>query len=204
MLLMTIGYTILEQAQIRRKNRRHIVVKNLMIILLSLLSFFILGYAISFGNSSAGIIGGQTNYMGVFSANGLYHERQFPFYFATCLLVSIISSGSMSERTRLEPILFFTIILNTIVYPPIMSWTWNQQGGFLSNLGFIDRGGCTVIFHTAGIVGIIGAIVVGPRYGRFMAKTDEKRIFSAQATKANDMMMMYQYKSEKDSSSVTA
>jgi len=58
MLLMTIGYTLLEQAQIRRKNRRHIVIKNMMIILLSLLSFFVLGYAIAFGNSSGGVIGG--------------------------------------------------------------------------------------------------------------------------------------------------
>ena len=58
MLLMTIGYTLLEQAQSRRKNRRHIVIKNMMIILLSLLSFFVLGYAIAFGNSSGGVIGG--------------------------------------------------------------------------------------------------------------------------------------------------
>jgi ammonia channel protein AmtB len=98
----------------------------------------------------------------------------------------------------------YTIVLNVVVYPAIMCWTWNLQGGFLSNLGFVDRGGCAVIFHTAGITGIIGAIVVGPRYGRFMAITEEKRIFSAQATKANDMMMMYQYKSEKDSSTITA
>lgn len=150
-----------------------------MIVLLSLLSFFILGYAVAFGNSTAGIVGGQSDYIGVFQSNGVYHERQFPFYFATCLLVSIISSGSLSERTRLEPILFYTIILNVVVYPAIMCWTWNLQGGFLSNLGFVDRGGCAVIFHTAGVTGIIGAIVVGPRYGRFMAITEEKRIFSA-------------------------
>jgi len=66
MLLMTIGYTLLEQAQIRRKNRRHIIVKNLMIVLLSLLSFFILGYAVAFGSSSAGIVGGQSEYFGIF------------------------------------------------------------------------------------------------------------------------------------------
>jgi len=69
----------------------------------------------------------------------------------------------------------------------------------------MDRGGTAVIFHTAAVAGIIGAIVVGPRYGRFMPKNDEQRIFAVQAAaKANDLMMMYHYKSEKDVSTVTA
>ena len=63
-----------------------------------------------------------------------------------------------------------------------------------------------MIFHTAAISGIIGAIVVGPRYGRFMMKSEEQKIFQVQAGKggkANDLMMMYQYK-EKDTSTVSA
>jgi len=108
----------------------------------------------------------------------------------------------MAERTRLEPQLVFVFIANIILYPPIMSWAWNLQGGFLKSLDFMDRGGSAVIFHTAGVAGIIGAIVVGPRYGRFMAKSDESKIFSVQA-KVNDLFMMYHYKSEKDISSVT-
>ena len=177
-----------------------------MVILISLVSFFLLGYAFAFGNTSGGVIGLQSEYAGVYSSNGLYHERQFPFYFATCLVVGLIITGSMSERTRLEPLLAFIVIVNLILYPPVLSWTWNLQGGFLSNLGFMDRGGCAVIFHTAGIAGIIGAIVVGPRYGKFMAKNDEQKIFSVQASaaKANDLMMMYHYRSEKDQSTVTA
>jgi len=70
----------------------------------------------------------------------------------------------------------------------------------------MDRGGTVIIFHTAAVAGIIGAIVVGPRYGRFMPKNEEQRIFAVQASQAkgNDLMMMYQYRSEKDVSSVTA
>ena len=69
----------------------------------------------------------------------------------------------------------------------------------------MDRGGCAVIFHTGAIAGIIGAIVIGPRYGRYMQKNDEQKIFSMQASaaKANDLMMMYHYRSEKDISTVT-
>lgn len=79
----------------------------------------------------------------------------------------------MSERTRLEPLLVFTVFANIIVYPPVLAWAWNLQGGFLKDLDFMDRGGTAVIFHLAAVVGIIGAIVVGPRYGRYMPKNEE-------------------------------
>lgn len=76
MLLMLVGYTFLEQAQIRKKNRRHVLIKNLLIVLIGLVVFFLLGYGFAFGNASGGgIIGGQSEYAGVYSANELFHER---------------------------------------------------------------------------------------------------------------------------------
>lgn len=203
MLIMIVGYTLLESAQVRKKNRRHVVAKNLMVVLASLLTFFVLGYALAFGNSSGGVIGGQYDYVGVFAANELYHERQFPFYFATCAVASLVLTGSLAERTRLEPLLLFVVLSNILLYPAVVSWSWNLQGGFLSSLGFLDRGGSAVVFHTAAVAGIIGAIVVGPRYGRFMAKSEELKIFQVQASKATDLMMMYHYRSEKDATTVT-
>jgi ammonia channel protein AmtB len=84
--------------------------------------------------------------VGVYDSKGLYHERQFPFYFATCLLVAMILTGSMAERSRLEVLIGFIILLQCFVYPIAMNWTWNLQGGYLRNLGFFDRGGSVVIF----------------------------------------------------------
>ena len=81
----------------------------MMIFIVSFVTFFVLGYAFAFGNSSGGFIGAQTNYVGVFSADHLFHERQFIYYFATSLVVSCIVSGSMAERTNLIPILGFVI-----------------------------------------------------------------------------------------------
>ena len=57
MLMMIIGYTLLESSQVRKKNRRHVLTKNMMVILVSLFTLFILGYAFAFGNSSSGVIG---------------------------------------------------------------------------------------------------------------------------------------------------
>jgi Amt family ammonium transporter len=53
-----------------------------------------------------------------------------------------------------------------------MCWTWNLQGGWLRALGFFDRGGSIVIFHTGALAGIIGTLVLGPRYGRFIKKIE--------------------------------
>jgi len=97
----------------------------MMVILVTLFTYFILGYAFAFGDSSGGVLGAQSEYVGVFSNNELYHERQFPFYFATAVIVGLIITGSMAERTRLEPQLVFVFIANIILYPPIMSWAWN-------------------------------------------------------------------------------
>lgn len=90
--------------------------------------------------------------------------------------MAILVTGSMSERARLEPLLGFILILQTIVYPVQMSWAWNLQGGFLRNLGFYDRGGTVIIFLAGSLAGLIGTVVLGPRYGRFMKKADMERI----------------------------
>lgn len=70
-----------------------------MVFIVSLISFFILGYGIAFGNSAVGVVGAQGNFLGIYVADGYFHEREFMYYFATSLIVSIIFSGSMCERT---------------------------------------------------------------------------------------------------------
>jgi ammonium transporter, Amt family len=108
---MTIGFSLIESAQVRKKNRGFVATKNMMVFVFTLIAFFVIGYAFAFGHSSVGIVGAQSEYVGVFSPNGLYHERQFPWYFATSLVVSLIVTGSMSERAKLEPLLGFIIVL---------------------------------------------------------------------------------------------
>jgi ammonia channel protein AmtB len=69
MLLMFAGYTLIESAQVRPKNRQFVATKNILILILSLVTFFIIGYAFAFGYSSAGVVGAQTDYVGIFSAD---------------------------------------------------------------------------------------------------------------------------------------
>jgi len=95
-----------------------------------------------------------------------------PFYFATGLIVSILATGSMGERSRLKPLLGFVFLLQLLIYPVALCWAWNMQddGGFLRKLGYFDRGGSVVIFQTGSLAGLLGAIILGPRQGLFMKK----------------------------------
>lgn len=125
MFLMTAGLTMLEQAQVRKKSRDFVVIKNMIIFMTSMIVFFVIGYAMAFGGSTVGIIGAQSEWVGVFTPNGLYHERQLPFYFATSLVVSILATGSMGERARLKPLIGYIVLLQILIYPIVMCWAWN-------------------------------------------------------------------------------
>ena len=180
MFLMFIGLTLIESAQTRMKSRNFVVTKNILLITLSCVLFFIIGYAFAFGESSAGVVGAQSNYVGVFQSNNQYHERQFPYYFATSLVVTCLATGSLAERVRIEPIIGFLFVQQIIIYPFMLCWAWNLQGGWLRALGFFDRGGSVVIFMTGAISGIIGTLVLGPRYGRFIKKAEASQMKAAQ------------------------
>lgn len=57
-----------------------------------------------------------------------------------------------------------------------MSWLWNLEGGWLRDLKFFDRGGSVVIYFSASLAGIVGAVIIGPRYGRYMKKNEKERL----------------------------
>ena len=78
----------------------------------------------------------------------------------------------MSERARLKPLLGYVVMLQLIIYPIALCWAWNLQGdgGFLRKLGYFDRGGSVIIFQTGSLAGVLGAIILGPRYGLYMNK----------------------------------
>mmetsp|Transcript_7103 Transcript_7103/g.6214 ORF Transcript_7103/g.6214 Transcript_7103/m.6214 type:complete len:204 (+) Transcript_7103:14-625(+) len=182
MLMAYVGFTFLETAQLKAKNRDFVAKKNMMIACVSFLTFFFVGYAFSFGKSTGGIIGGQTNYAGVFEADHLFHERQFPYYWAASLFASAIVSGSMAERTRLEPILAFVVLQQILLLSLPMAWAFNLSGGWLKDLDFFDRGAELIIFGPASIAALAGAVVVGPRYYMGVSKQDRRRIQEAAAT----------------------
>jgi Amt family ammonium transporter len=158
---------LIEVAQTREKNRDHIVTRTALTIIVSLLVFFAIGYSFAFGGDNR-YVGGESEYFGTFSEDRNYHERQFMFYFACSLIVSSLVNSSMSERTKLQSSLYFVAVQQVILVPLIFGWAYNHKGGFLYQMDFYDRGGSITVLYTGSLAGLVGAVVLGPRYGRYM------------------------------------
>lgn len=79
--------------------------------------------------------------------------------------MATIASGSITERTSLDTIFFFTFMMSALIFPVALAWTW--EDGWLSNSGFIDFAGAGIVHLTGGITGFIGAYLCGPRVGLF-------------------------------------
>jgi len=165
--IMHAGFTCVEAGFTQSKNTVNIIMKNFMTISLGVLVYYFVGFALMFGPDVAGLIGTK----GFLLSNKDIFDFPIPtdgfFFFqavfaATC---ATIVSGAVAERTKFSAYLFFTIIICSVTYPIIGHWVWG--GGWLAQRGFIDFAGSTVVHATGGFSALIGAIMVGPRLGKY-------------------------------------
>lgn len=169
--LMHAGFTCVEVGFTQAKNSVNIIMKNIMTISIGVLMYYLIGFGLMFGLDSNGFVG-TSGFL-------LTSPDQFDFgiplegfwffqavFAATC---ATIVSGAMAERTRFSAYLYFTVLITGIVYPIVGHWVWG--GGWLSQLGFIDFAGSTVVHAVGGVSALIGAALVGPRLGKYEGKT---------------------------------
>ena len=159
------GFAMLEAGLTRAKNAVNIMAKNFMDFTLASLIYFLVGYAFMFGdgNSFIGLSG--------FGLSGLVSDgipvwAAYMFQAVFCGTAATIVSGGMAERTKFASYLMVTLILTGLIYPIIGHWTWG--GGWLSQMGFFDFAGSTIVHGTGGWVALIGTLFLGPRIGKFM------------------------------------
>lgn len=169
--IMHAGFTCVEVGFSQAKNSVNIIMKNIMTVSIGVLMYYLIGFALMFGQDSRGFIGTS----GFLLSNPSQFDFGIPieaFWFfqavfaATC---ATIVSGAMAERTRFSAYLYFTILITAIVYPIVGHWVWG--GGWLSQLGFVDFAGSTVVHGVGGVSALIGAWLVGPRVGKYDGKT---------------------------------
>lgn len=161
---------MLEAGSVRYKNSQNILVKNIMDACLGSIVFYLIGYGLAYGVAPGGFIG-TFKFGGDFPDSG-EDLRDFSFQFAFAATAATIVSGSLAERTVLESYMLFSILMTAFIYPVIVAWTWG--GGWLLDLGYTDFAGSGIVHMTGGIAGLIGAIVVGPRYGKFPEDLEER------------------------------
>ncbi|KAG2499743.1 hypothetical protein HYH03_002676 [Edaphochlamys debaryana] len=164
---MQIGFVSAESGQGRAKNVRNILLKNSVNIMLCALCWWAVGYAFAYGKSAGGFIGVSR----FFSDGETYGGKPWFFTWTFCLSTVTIASGCLAERTNLFVYPVYTAVLSLIVHPIVAHWVWVPNSWLNSSVGsecrFLDFAGGTVVHLLGGLTGLIGAILVGPRMGRF-------------------------------------
>jgi Amt family ammonium transporter len=171
---MQAGFGLLEAGLTRAKNVANIMMKNLMDMSAGVLAFLLVGFGIGFGSTQwlDGWFGwGGLGVKGIDSAtgDGLWPATSFFFQAAFAATAATIVSGAMAERTKFKSYAIYSVVITAFIYPVILRWTWG--GGWLADreYPFSDFAGSTVVHGTGGWAAMMGAIILGPRLGKYGA-----------------------------------
>ena len=162
---MQCGFAAVEAGFTRAKNAGNIIMKNLMDFCIGTVVFMLLGYGImNSENYFFGVVG-MPEYQ-LFTDFYGFDWSNFFFQLVFCATAATIVSGAMAERTKFSSYCIYSAVISAVIYPIEAGWVWNGQG-WLAQLGFIDFAGSAVIHMVGGISGLIGAILLGPRIGKY-------------------------------------
>ena len=167
---MQAGFAMVETGFTRAKNAGNIIMKNLMDFCIGTVVFVLLGFSLMMAEDYVFGLVGVPNLeiltdFGAFLKGG--NAPSFVFNLVFCATAATIVSGSMAERTKFVSYCIYSGVISLFVYPIEAGWVWNSQG-WLAQLGFHDFAGSAAIHSVGGLTALIGAIMVGPRLGKYV------------------------------------
>ena len=178
---MCAGFTMLEAGSVRTKNASVICLKNIGLYAIAGIAYFVIGYNLMyvdvgsligsftpFRGPSAdeiALVAGQEGAREAVIATDYASMSDWFFQMVFVATAASIVSGTLAERVKLWSFFLFTLVLTAVIYPVVGAWTWG--GGWLDALGFKDFAGSTIVHGTGGWAALAGALVVGPRRGKF-------------------------------------
>jgi len=185
-MFMAAGFAMLEAGLVRAKNTAAICLKNIALYSIAGLMFYLIGYHLMYTDVS-GFIGSisllyntsdaeiallgadekTAEQIAAVTGNGYSVMSDWFFQMVFVATAASIVSGTLAERIKLWPFLIFVVVLTAIIYPIQGSWTWGD--GWLSEMGFSDFAGSTIVHSVGGWAALVGAIILGPRKGKFGA-----------------------------------
>jgi Amt family ammonium transporter len=177
---MQAGFAMVETGFTRAKNAGNIIMKNLMDFCIGTVVFSLLGYSLMMGEDAFfGLIGKPnlelfTHFKEFIAspADGFTDASYFVFNLVFCATTATIVSGAMAERTKFSAYCVYSGVISLVIYPIEAHWIWG--GGWLSGLGFHDYAGSCAIHMVGGIAALIGAILLGPRIGKYVTDKNGK------------------------------
>tara|TARA_Y100001968_G_scaffold10830_1_gene9074 strand:+ start:3427 stop:4923 length:1497 start_codon:yes stop_codon:yes gene_type:complete len=183
-IFMNAGFAMVEAGMCRQKNAVNILAKNLFVFALAVTAYWVIGYSLMYGNS---VLDGWLYFKGLFvdpdpsaalacaaadKANDcvqLVPSVDFLFQAAFAGTAATIVSGLVAERVKFGEFVVFSLVLSAFIYPIAGSWEWNS--GWLNTVGekeFIDFAGSSIVHSVGGWAGLVGAMLLGPRIGKFV------------------------------------
>ena len=186
---MQAGFAMVESGFTRAKNAVNILMKNLMDFSMGSIAYWAIGFAIMFGagnafmGTSGWFVPSQTLTEGAAASTSVFSSLEWSsvptyaawlFQLVFAATAATIVSGAMAERTQFKSYLIYSIFITGIIYPVVGHWIWG--GGWLSDMGMSDFAGSTVVHSTGGWLALTGAIVLGPRLGKYDAEGNPRPI----------------------------
>ncbi len=180
---MCAGFTMLEAGSVRTKNASVICLKNIGLYSIAGLMYYFMGYNLMYTDVSGwmgsftflygpsadelALLSGDEEAKAAVIENGYSVMSDWFFQMVFVATTASIVSGTLAERVKLWSFFLFIVFLTAVIYPIVGAWTWG--GGWLSEMGFQDFAGSTIVHSTGGWAALAGALVVGPRLGKFRA-----------------------------------
>ena len=177
---MQAGFAMVESGFTRAKSAVNIMMKNLMDFSMGSLFFWAIGFGIMFGSTTTGWFGTDGFFLSGWSPGG--DPWVLAFWMFQCVFAATaatIVSGAMAERTKFTGYLIYSAVLCAFIYPVFGSWAWGSLlngNGWLEGMGFIDFAGSTVVHSVGGWAALAGAMVLGPRIGKYGPKGEVRAI----------------------------
>ncbi len=168
-MFMQAGFAMVEAGLTRAKNAGNILMKNLLDFSVGVVAYWAVGWAIMYGADSLGLFGTNQFFLAG-ATSSTFRDWMFQVVFAAT--GATIASGAMAERTKFSAYLVYSVFITALIYPVSGHWIWASDG-WLAKLGFHDFAGSTVVHSVGAWAGLAGAILIGPRKGKYI-KVDGK------------------------------
>jgi Amt family ammonium transporter len=178
---MQAGFAMLETGFTRAKNAVNIGMKNLLDFSAGTLAYWAVGFGLMFGADRLGLFGTSGFFLGEAgpgSPQGLWTFAFWMFQVVFAATAATIVSGAMAERTRFVAYLLYSVVISAVIYPISGHWIWG--GGWLGNLGFVDFAGSTVVHSLGGWCALSGALLLGPRVGKYVRSNGQVSVKAIQ------------------------